>query len=262
MIKNTLSISSSANKLFRYWKGLLQGPRLKKASHFLLSGHRLGQEFLKHHQDSIESLLILPHHQSQLEQLEQLEQIQTENFSIYLLTTELFNQLNPFGTKGPLFIVRQPEITFWNQQLPAQSLEVFSALGDPANLGALLRCCEAFSVSSVILLKESAHPFHPKSVRSSSGSCFRVKMQWGPSINEDLGYHLSLDKSGKALPQFSWPNHCRLLLGEEGLGLPSLKKKEAGLLQIPITPSMDSLNAVSAASIALFHYRLQHPLAP
>ena len=60
------------------------------------------------------------------------------------------------------------------------------------------------------------------------------------------------------MPGFQWPKDVRLLVGEEGPGLPpfSFGKRIA----IPMTESVESLNAVAAASMALYAYRVQHPL--
>lgn len=246
------TISSSSNPKFRYWKDLLSGSGLKKSTDFLLMGQRLVIEFLQQHPQSIREILVNNSEQIHLLPL-------TDRHSVTLLNSELFSQLDVFGTHFPLLVIEQPKIITWKPDVPAKNLEVFSALGDPANLGALLRVCEAFKISRVILLKESAHPFHPKSVRSSSGSCYRVPLTWGPSITDDLGEIWALDKSGQSINEFQWSPSGRLLFGEEGRGLPP-QKKGLHCLSIPMAKGIDSLNAVSAASIALFHYRLQHPL--
>ena len=60
------------------------------------------------------------------------------------------------------------------------------------------------------------------------------------------------------MPGFQWPKDVRLLVGEEGPGLPPFSFGKR--LAIPMTESVESLNAVAAASMALYAYRVQHPL--
>ena len=59
------------------------------------------------------------------------------------------------------------------------------------------------------------------------------------------------------MPGFQWPKDVRLLVGEEGPGLPPFSFGKR--LAIPMTESVESLNAVAAASMALYAYRVQHP---
>ena len=62
----------------------------------------------------------------------------------------------------------------------------------------------------------------------------------------------------KSLPGFHWPKDIRLLVGEEGPGLPPITSGTR--LAVPMTGSVESLNAVVAAGMALYAYRVQHPL--
>lgn len=246
-------ISSKGNSRYRYWKDLLEGSELKQSSDFLVMGRKLVPEFLERHPSDISEVLI-----SSPDQLENL--FGSTTATICLLEKDLFRQLDIFGTRHPLLVVRQPQIPQADIKLKPEGLEVFTALGDPSNLGALLRCCEAFEISKVILLQESTHPFHPKAVRASAGSAFRVPLSWGPSIHQEMGEILSLDREGRSLATYEWPFSARLLFGEEGPGLPQNKRNDL-CLRIPTGAGIESLNAVSAASIALFHYRLQYPLS-
>ncbi|MCB0365731.1 MAG: RNA methyltransferase [Bdellovibrionaceae bacterium] len=244
-------ISSKFNSRYRYWKDLLESRGLKQSGDFLIIGRKLVPEFLERHPEAISEILLYD-----TDQRDELPL--TSTAQIYLVDKALFKQIDVFGTHYPIAVAKQSPMDKWESKSSPTGLEVFSALGDPANLGALLRCCEAFSVKKLILLEESVHPFHPKCVRASAGSCYRVPLEWGPSIHQDLGSFHALDQSGVNLTGFSWPENGRLLFGEEGKGLPENKKNQS-LLRIPMNDSLESLNAVSAASIALFHYRLQYP---
>ncbi len=122
---------------------------------------------------------------------------------------------------------------------------------------------QVLRVHKVILLKEATSPFHPKSIRSASGTVLNMTFANGPSIQDlhddkFLSTTVALDVSGKDVTAFRWSKNVRILIGEEGQDLP-----ESGFPQtaaIPMVKGMHSLHAVVAASIAMYAYRLQHPL--
>ena len=113
----------------------------------------------------------------------------------------------------------------------------------------------------MVLTSEAANPFLPKAVKASSGSCYRLNLANGPGLQDcrtdKVGEVIGLDAAGAPLNDFKWPQNLRLLVGEEGSGLGHLTPKI--LLNIP-TQGVESLNAVVATSIALFHYRNQFRL--
>ena len=115
-------------------------------------------------------------------------------------------------------------------------------------------------VRRVVLLEESAHPCHPKSMRAASGTVFEVTLVQGPSIRRlpEPATWVTLDAQGENLPTFQWPEDIRILVGEEGPGLPPVASVKR--LAIPMAESVESLNAVVAASVALYAYRVQYPL--
>lgn len=181
----------------------------------------------------------------------------------FSLPQKLFVELDIFGTKEPLAICPIPFISIMDLTAPPHGLEILCPMGDPGNLGALLRSCRAFAVRTVILLSEAVHPFHPKVIRASSGAVFSQSLvQAGCSISdlqkpELLKWVIPLDMQGEDIANLSWPKDIRLLIGEEGMGIPSFHYgRKFGISQIH--PSIP-LNATVASSIALYAYRQQHP---
>ena len=177
------------------------------------------------------------------------------------LARTIFEELDVSGTHYPLLLARTPDIGEADLSKAPEGLEVLCALGDPSNVGALLRSAAAFGASKVILLRECASPFHPKAVRAASASTLLTALERGPSI-KDLpgvainGAVLALDMNGRDLGKFEWPRNARLLIGEEGQGVPSSKSFE--FLSIPMAKDVESLNATVAASVALYSYYNRH----
>ncbi|RMH04838.1 MAG: TrmH family RNA methyltransferase, partial [Nitrospirae bacterium] len=161
----------------------------------------------------------------------------------------------------PLLVCQTPHIPLMDGEEPPRALELLCPLSDPANVGALIRTSLAFGVEKVILLKEAAHPFLPKSIRASGGAVFEQPLAWGPPLRgmEGKSWLVALDPTGEDLTEFLWPRAVRVLVGEEGRGLGDLRC--ANRLAIPMASHVQSLNAAVATSLALFSYRLQYPLS-
>jgi len=234
---------------------LLDSKGLTQHQQCLVSGKKLVRQILvQHPQLCLE--VIHPHLRSPL-------LVTPSHVVHYRLVQELFRNLDLLRTRSPLLVCRFPLTTTANLTSPPEGLEVLCPFGDPSNVGALIRSCSAFDVTSLILLQEAAHPFHPKSIRASSGAVFDQQMSWGAGMSdlhhqEILQWIIALDLRGKNLSSWKWPKKVRLLIGEEGLGLP--RQAFPTTLTIPQTKKANSLNAAVAASIALYSYRQQHPL--
>ncbi|MGE5256026.1 MAG: TrmH family RNA methyltransferase, partial [Hyphomicrobiales bacterium] len=172
------------------------------------------------------------------------------------LASALFDELDTFGTHIPMLQITLPEIRAWE---PSEGFETGCSLlipfQDPENVGAAIRSAAAFGVAQVILLAESAHPFHPKSLRASGGAVLSVPLRQGPALGElPEGLPiLALSTEGDDLRHASFPAAFGLLAGLEGPGLPERWCLRA--LRIPMGPQVESLNATVAISVALYEWR-------
>lgn len=246
-------IESRSNPLFRELKSLLESSGLKKSKNFLASGRKIVHELLAQPGElKLESLVTF----------DGAPTLTGHRLQTLLLKKELFDELDILGTHYPLLLGHVDAISNYKIETKAEGLELVLALSDPLNLGAALRSAEAFEVEKVILLAECAHPFLPKVIRSSSGSSLRVPLFFGPSIKSlspaAIETLWALDRSeapgvtplSKLKPQ----KHIRLLIGQEGQGLPA-EITSSQKISIEMKPGMDSLNAVAATSIALYTLR-------
>jgi len=108
-----------------------------------------------------------------------------------------------------------------------------------------------------VLLKESAQPFHHKSIRAAGSSIFRVPLFEGPSAGELTATEfpiITLSAGGENIAGYSFPPSFGLLPGLEGPGLPE-EAHRLPSLAIPMMPGVESLNAAVATGIALFVWR-------
>ena len=248
----TRSISSAQNAHVKRWAALQEARGVERFRQCLVAGRTVVRETLAHH--SAQCLELIQHAKAPLP------------FSIpahvttYVLPASLFERVDLFGTGAPVLVCQVPPFFSADLEVPPRGLEILCPLGDPVNVGALIRTAGAMGVERVILLKESAHPYHPKAIRAASGATFAMSLAQGPSIRDlpDAATLVTLDTQGESLPAFRWPKDIRLLVGEEGPGLPS--RWSGARLAVPMAYSVESLNAVVAVGMALYAYRTQHPL--
>ena len=236
-----MMIESPQNERFKRLVSLTASKGLKEEGLFLLSGEKLIREFLAAPSLSLICEILAPGHTPVTELAEQL-----------WLAPALFDQLDVLGTHFNLLVLKQPPLpiltaTELASYTPA-GIELVVPIGDPGNLGALIRSCEAFAVPRVILSREAAHPFLPKAVKASAGSVLRVPLARGPALAEFPAGGIALDLEGTPIDSFVWPDKALLLIGEEGPGLTAAPP--ATRIRIP-TSGVESLNVVVAASIAL-----------
>lgn len=249
MTKQVRRIDSNDNKLFKTWSRLLQSQGVNKLEQFVLPGEKIVPEVLANHVDLAVAIVKREEHG--------LPMGTPDSLPTYDLKATLFRELDDLGTNAPLLVGQIPKIATWHAKDKPEGLEVFLALQDPGNLGGAIRTALAFGASKVIILEESAHPFLPRALKAAAGATFNIPLLWGPSITKLEPEHkfYTLDGKGQNLQDFKWPKHLRLLLGEEGRGVPPSLRVADQTISIPINDKLESLNASVAFGIAL-HQRV------
>lgn len=242
-------IESAQNPQFKIWNDLHDGRGIRKHGLFILAGRKLVPEALsrfgKHFMQLIEPIHV---------EFDELDA--PENVDRFRLPKKLFEMLDISGTHYPLLVGSAPALPEADLSSPPRGLELIVALGDPNNLGALMRSAAAFGAKKLILMPDAANPWHPKALRAGANAQFTLTLERGPSwdgLAAARGPIVALDGAGKDMAAYKWPRDLRIVLGEEGPGLPADLKIER--LAIPTTGDVESLNATVAASVALYaHY--------
>ena len=125
------------------------------------------------------------------------------------------------------------------------------SVGDPGNVGAIVRCALAFGASSVILGPGCADPYGPKAVRASMGAIFSVPLARVASVDELPAPRVALvAHEGEPLAGPA-DGDATIVVGAEREGLaPDVVAACQRVAHIPI--ASDSLNVAMAATIALY----------
>jgi RNA methyltransferase, TrmH family len=127
-------------------------------------------------------------------------------------------------------------------------------VGDPGNVGAVIRSAHALADGPVVLGPGCADPYAPKAVRASMGSIFARPPARGEPA-ELPGRKLALDpRAERTLADVELDGSVVVLAGAEREGLPGEVAAAADeRARIPIRPDgPDSLNVAMAVTVALY----------
>jgi TrmH family RNA methyltransferase len=138
--------------------------------------------------------------------------------------------------------------------------------GSPGNLGTLIRSCDAFGASGVIVTGHGVDVYDPAAIRASVGSFFAVPCIALPSHREVEAWVtearrsyrtlrvVGTDEGGiRPLRDYEWPSEAVIVVGNETSGLSHAYRELCDdIVSIPMTGTASSLNAAVAASIVLY----------
>jgi TrmH family RNA methyltransferase len=149
------------------------------------------------------------------------------------------------------------------QQLKAgyRRILVCDKVGDPGNLGTLMRSAAAFEFGLIITTAGSAESINAKTIRASMGAFFRLPIVCGIADHElpqrlrRAGYRIfTADIKGKYIGH-STPltGKTALVIGSEATGAGRVFSNEADLkIKIPMSKKTESLNSAMAGTILMF----------
>ena len=176
------------------------------------------------------------------------------------LSGELMRSVSPAETpQGALFtarIVREP----LPETLDGRRYLVLDGVQDPGNVGTILRTADAFDCEGVFLVNACADRFNPKTVRATMGAIFRVRA-WSCTVPEltALLRRSGIPLYGAALRGDTVPlcdaelSRAAVAIGSEGRGLSAeLLAACDKTIRIPMSARCESLNAATAAGVALW----------
>lgn len=140
---------------------------------------------------------------------------------------------------------------------------VLDSVTDPHNVGAIIRSCDQFGTSLVILPQaRSANDIAHNEViaRSSAGAAAWVPVSIVPNAVravqrlKDAGFWIyGADAGGESIASVDFARRAVIVMGSEGKGIsPLLAKQCDAVVSIPTCGKIDSLNVSVAAGILLY----------
>lgn len=143
---------------------------------------------------------------------------------------------------------------------------VLDGITDPQNFGATIRSAVAFGTTAVVWAESHSAPLTPATFRASAGAVEHATLCRVRSLRDAIAWlaardvHcLALDGSAPvSLQEIDLAGPCAFVVGSEDRGVgKSVRAACAGLVRVPMSRGIDSLNASVAAALALYEARRQ-----
>ena len=144
----------------------------------------------------------------------------------------------------------------------AKLIAVLHEVRDPGNAGTVLRAADAAGADAVVFAGESIDPWHPKVVRSTTGSMFHLPVVTAGSLADVVDAArahglavIAADVNGDELQagDASLSKPTAWVFGNEARGLSEADRSLADrALRLPIYGKAESLNLATAASVCLY----------
>jgi TrmH family RNA methyltransferase len=178
---------------------------------------------------------------------------------VYETNDHSFRQISDaHSPQGILAVVRYPTI----QKIMDDKVIILDGIADPGNAGTIIRTAEWFGFTTIIFIGNSAHRFHPKTVRATMGSLWRIHL-FQPTnselfIKEQLHeynlYGASL-RASLSLSDCTPTGKYGIVFGSESHGISSdIVSILSHEYSIPSVGNAESLNVSVAAGISLYHF--------
>ena len=191
-----------------------------------------------------------------------LEDAAMQNIKLVCVNENVMKKIADTETPQGIIAVckmRQPKLE--TLLAGGKMLLVLDRVGDPGNIGTMLRTADAAGIGGLVLLKGCADIYAPKTVRSSMGSLFPIPVLSGVSEQEFVsaakkaGYDLlvtCLDGADN-LYKADLSGRIAFVMGNEAGGVSeTLLEKADKRVYIPMAGRAESLNVAMAAGIVMF----------
>lgn len=197
-----------------------------------------------------------------------LRAISAATDQIFAVSKTVFDSITDTkNSQGVIVIARKPETGRHKIEAglskPGKTplVVLLHRVGNPSNLGAILRTAEAADASGVILTPDSADAFSPKALRGAMGAALRLPVWTGADFFDVLDWarrnalmSVAADvRAEKSYLEIDWSAPRLLIFGSEAHGLS--ERETAGAdetFKIPMANGVESLNLAVSAGIILF----------
>lgn len=248
-------IDSKENNTLKYLKKLKLKKYRDKEKKFLAEGTK----FLDF--ETIPEYIILTKNYSEDSII--LDKIKRfDKSKVIILSDNLFEQISSQENSQGVILVYSYEENDINSV--GDNIIVLDRVGDPGNLGTIIRTVDAAGFKDIVLTKGSVDCFNEKTVRSTMGSIFNVRLYY---IDEDILLNFLKEKKYKIISTvlsddcISYTNmklteKNAIVFGNEGSGIgENIIKNSHEKVIIPIYGTAESLNVAMACGIIIYKCR-------
>ncbi len=176
------------------------------------------------------------------------------------------------GGVDVIFMCAEPSWSLADLPLEEGVTFFLDGVGDPGNVGTLIRSAVAFGAGGVICSPGTADPYGPKAMRAGMGAQFSLPVVTEVSASDLRARFAALEQGGRGSPRSWWPTRtrettCEVLAARpersscSGRSVPGLGRSGWVRARVSIPQHrFDSLNVAMAATI--FAYELSRDRTP
>jgi TrmH family RNA methyltransferase len=255
-------ISSAANPLIKRMRLLADRKQRRREGAFVVQGVQPVWQAVEAGAD-IEALVVAPDLLSQPAVARMVAQQEERGLRVVRISGALFARLaDRDGPSGLAAIVRARLAGLGDLSvLPRSVFVALHEVGNPGNLGTIIRTADAVGAAGVLLIGQTTDPFDPAAVKASMGALFSVPVAHAGTADEFFGWvaghGITVAAASAGGTVGCWdgelPRPLALLLGSEGAGLPAGILARGDLtIRIPMVGTAESLNLAVAAGVLMY----------
>lgn len=274
MRENSEVIRSSQNKYVSLARGL-SNKKIREENHlFRFDGIKLMCEALRNGVE-LDTLFIRDGAESAVfEKAELLYGIMKSEIKCRIVTVsgEIFDKLTEeMAPEGVIciakYIDRLHSVVDTTAKIFSDSDEkilLLESVRDPQNVGAIIRVAAAFSVDRIIMSRDCADIYNPKTLRASMGTVFGMKIDRVADMKDAVEclrregrrvFAAALDRNSQRLGGFDVLAGDCIVIGNEGHGLSAETVNACDqTVFIPMAAGVESLNAATAAAVLVWEF--------
>lgn len=255
-------IESSSNPIAKRIRRLRSRKHRDRESVFFADGIHVVAQALEHGAD-VESLVVAPELLTSSFARDVVRGAAEGGTPVAHLATAVYEGLvqreNPAGM-GALIRTHLTDLRSLDIERDAVVLAA-DEVGNPGNLGSIIRIADAAGAAGVVLAGAGTDPFHPGAVKASMGSLFSVPVCRVDGLDAAISWARDQEASvvttsaHATLPYTDADYHLPALVvfGSEATGLSEEQRSQADIdVGIPMRGSVTSLNLAVAAGIVIF----------
>jgi TrmH family RNA methyltransferase len=263
-------ISSAANPLIKRVRLLADRRRRQREGAFVVRGIQPVWQAVEAGAQ-IEVLIVAPDLLRPPAVAEMINQQAERGIRVARVSSELFSRIaDREGPSGLAAIVAgRPRPLAGLTATPRSLFVALHEIGNPGNLGTIVRTASATGAAGVILIGQATDPYDPAAVKASMGALFDVPVARAETAREFLDWSAGQGvtvaaasaRGDRSCWEVEYPLPLAILLGSEGPGLPAdvlddVDRAPGGRhVRIPMVGTAESLNLAVAAGVLLYEAR-------
>ncbi len=176
------------------------------------------------------------------------------DFPVTYIKESIFNKIKTIGTTNVIGIIKKEE----NDKLIGTKYILLDSIGDPGNLGTIIRSALAFNIDTLVLGDNCVDLYNDKVIRATEGAIFKqniIKMNLEECINKlktkNINIYTTNVNNGINVEEIEKDNFA-IIMGNEGRGVdPKINALVDNAIYIK-TNNVESLNVGVATSIIMY----------